>query len=391
MAQVGSREARARNAIFDRVACMFDCIAAFVATATAFDAAVVAVASTAVVVAFAAAFDAVVAVASTAVITVSASVVAAVADAAAFAAADATVFAAAIAAVFAVAVAAVFAVAPVFTATAAGTTVAPVHGSRWVLRQALSGYYRRLLPMVIFGCMAQGCFAVAPDAKMVAQLAQLSSSFGLAVLLTGLASIAVTPTARKLISIAADACSVTSDSPPDDAATCSEKEGVAPTPLTVKKEGAALPPGLNVHAWPPLLTAVSGPCTRSNKEGVAAVNSNAACDGLSRGPPQSAATEASHDRRTLRSTRWARRENTEWAKQPRRARPPVYTTAHCARVWLQRTLAALARRRDTVSQAPVPILRDVGFNANSSMFMYRDAQGHTLQDPKPWPKPWPCV
>ena len=173
-------------------------------------------------------------------------------------------------------------------ATAAGTTVSPVHGSLRVPHQVPGGYCRRLLPMIIISCLAQGCFAVAPDAEMMAQLAQLSSSFGLAVLLTGLASIAVTPTARKLISIAADACSVTSDSPPDDAATCSEKEGVAPTPLTVKKEGAALPPGLNVHAWPPLLTAVSGPCTRSNKEGVAAVNSNAACDGLSRGPPQSA-------------------------------------------------------------------------------------------------------
>ena len=101
-------KARARNAIFDCVAYMFDRIAAFVATATAFDAAVVAVASTAVVafaaVATAAAFDAVVAVASTDVITVSAAVVDAVVDATlpdvvAFAAAVASATAALISAV----------------------------------------------------------------------------------------------------------------------------------------------------------------------------------------------------------------------------------------------------------------------------------------------------
>ena len=269
---------------------------------------VVAVTSTAVVVAVA---DA----------TAFASVVAAVVDAA-FAAADATILAVAFAAVG--------------TVIATSATVVPVLGSS----------YRRLLPMVIFGCMAQGCSAGPPDAKMMGQLAELSSSFGLATLLTGLASIAVTPTARNLINSAADACSVTSDSSPDDAATFSLfSEGtVAPTSLTaVKEEGVALPPGLYA-------TAISRPRTRSNKEGVG--------------------------RRTLRSTQWTQCENTEWAKQPRRARQPVYTAVHCGRIWLQRTQAARARRRDT-SQPPVPILRDVGFDANSSMFTYRDAQGHT--------------
>lgn len=207
--------------------------------------------------------------------------------------------------------------------------------------------------MIIISCLAQGCFAGAPDAEMMAQLTELSSSFGLAALLTGLASIAVTPDARKLIGSAAEACSITSDSPLDEAATRSEKEGAAPMPLPVKMEGVALPPGLNV----------SRPRTRSDKEGAGMVTS-----------------AVDYSRRTLRNTAWARRGNTEWTKQPHCARQPVFTTAHCASVWLQRTLAARARRRDTISRTPVPLLHDVGFDANCSMLTYRDARGRMTYD-----------
>ena len=271
---------------------------------------------------------------------------------AAVATADATFFVAAFAAVLAVASA--------FAATAASTTASPVHGSMRVPHQVPGGYCRRLLPTIIISCLAQGCFAGAPDAEMMAQLTELSSSFGLAALLTGLASIAVTPDARKLIGSAAEACSITSDSPLDEAATRSEKEGAAPMPLPVKMEGVALPPGLNVNR----------PRTRSDKEGAGTVTS-----------------AVDRSRRTSRSTAWARRGSTEWTKQPHigiplyySARQPVFTTAHCASVWLQRTLAARARRRDTISRPPVPLSYDVGFDANCSMLTYRDVRGRMTYD-----------
>ena len=278
--------------------------------------------------------------------------VAAFGTAAAVATADATFFVAAFAAVLAVASA--------FAATAASTTASPVHGSMRVPHQVPGGYCRRLLPTIIISCLAQGCFAGAPDAEMMAQLTELSSSFGLAALLTGLASIAVTPDARKLIGSAAEACSITSDSPLDEAATRSEKEGAAPMPLPVKMEGVALPPGLNVNR----------PRTRSDKEGAGTVTS-----------------AVDRSRRTSRSTAWARRGSTEWTKQPHigiplyySARQPVFTTAHCASVWLQRTLAARARRRDTISRPPVPLSYDVGFDANRSMLTYRDVRGRMTYD-----------